>query len=192
MSTVAWRDNEPMSTNITPAHRHLFDFSSGDAAAPWSAIDDAVMGGVSHSRLRDSGYGYAIFEGKVSLAHGSGFASVRCRPLPLGLAGATVCLIEVSGDGREYKLNLRTVDGFDGVNYQIRFLPPNGEWGRISLPLADFAPSWRGRPVPDAPALDPAGIRQVGLMIADKQAGPFRLAVRSIALAGTADPGSGE
>ena len=171
-----------MSANETLVHRDLFYFAPGDAVAEWSTIDDAVMGGVSHSRLRDSGDGYAIFEGEVSLANGGGFASVRCRPLPLGLAGATVCLIEVSGDGREYKLNLRTEDSFDGVNYQIRFSPPAGEWGRLALPLADFAPSWRGRPVPNAPALDPAGIRQVGLMIADRQAGPFRLAIRSIAL----------
>lgn len=176
-----------MSARETPTYRPLHDFSTGDAVARWSAIDDAVMGGVSCSRLRDSGEGYAIFEGEVSLANGGGFASVRCRPLPLGLAGATVCLLEVCGDGRQYKLNLRTEDSFDGVNYQIRFSPPTGEWVRIALPLADFAPSWRGRPVPDAPALDPADIRQVGLMIADRQAGRFRLAVRSIALTRTAN-----
>jgi len=34
--------------------------------------------------------------------------------------------------------------------------------------------------VPGAPPLDPARVRQIGLMIADRQAGPFALAVRSI------------
>jgi hypothetical protein len=43
-------------------------------------------------------------------------------------------------------------------------------------------PSWRGRPVPDAPPLDTARLRQIGLMIADRQEGPFALALRSIAV----------
>lgn len=173
-------------THILPGapllNRLLFDFHDADASTLWSSIDDAVMGGISCSRLACSVDGHALFEGDVSLANGGGFASVRCRPLPLGQAGATACVIEVMGDGRRYKLNLRTDDTFDGVNYQLRFDPPAGEWARITLPLADFAPSWRGRPVPGAPALDPARLRQVGLMIADRQAGPFRLAIRSIAL----------
>jgi monofunctional biosynthetic peptidoglycan transglycosylase len=36
--------------------------------------------------------------------------------------------------------------------------------------------------VADAPALDPAAVRQVGLLIADRQAGPFELAVRWIGM----------
>ena len=35
----------------------------------------------------------------------------------------------------------------------------------------------------DAPPLDPARVRQVGLLIADRQAGPFALAIRSFAAA---------
>ena len=34
-----------------------------------------------------------------------------------------------------------------------------------------------------APALNPARIRQAGLMIAERQAGPFALAIRRISLA---------
>jgi hypothetical protein len=34
--------------------------------------------------------------------------------------------------------------------------------------------------VPGAPPLDPARVRQIGLMIADGQAVPFALALRSI------------
>lgn len=177
-----------MSVHDMPADKLLFDFASADAAACWSPIDDAVMGGLSHSRLQDSGAGYAVFAGDVSLANGGGFASVRCRPAALGMAGATACTVEVAGDGRRYKLNLRTEDAFDGVNYQLQFTPPAGGWVRITLPLADFAPRWRGRLVPDAPALDPAHLRQLGLMIADRQAGAFRLAIRSIALTRTDAP----
>ena len=160
--------------------RELFRFESAVSVADWSAIDDSVMGGVSVSRLRHDPAGHAVFEGTVSLERNGGFASVRSRPLDLGAAGATVCLLEARGDGKRYKLNLRTDDAFDGVNYQAAFEAPEGTWTLVRLPLSGFRPTFRGRSVPGAPPLDPARIRQIGLMIADRQAGPFALALRSV------------
>jgi len=160
--------------------RELFGFASAVSIAEWSAIDDRVMGGVSHSRLRHDPAGHAAFEGIVSLEHDGGFASVRARRPDLGAPGAIAYLLEVRGDGRRYKLNLRTDDAFDGVNYQAAFEAPAGTWTPIRLPIAGFRPTFRGRSVPGAPPLDPARVRQIGLVIADRQAGPFSLAVRSI------------
>ena len=160
--------------------RELFRFDSATSVAGWSAIDDSVMGGVSASRLRHDPAGHAVFEGTVSLERNGGFASVRSRPLDLGSPGATACLLEARGDGRRYKLNLRTDDAFDGVNYQAAFEAPEGIWTVVRLPLSGFRPTFRGRSVPRAPPLDPARVRQVGLMIADGQAGAFALALRSI------------
>ena len=160
--------------------RELFRFESAASVADWSAIDDSVMGGVSVSRLRHDPAGHAVFEGTVSLERNGGFASVRSRPLALGAAGALACLLEVRGDGKRYKLNLRTDDAFDGVNYQAAFKAPEGPWTLVRLPLSGFLPTFRGRSVPGAPPLDPARVRQIGLMIADGQAGTFALALRSI------------
>ena len=70
-----------------------------------------------------------------------------------------------------------TDDGFDGVQYQARFAPPREEWTTVVIPLTEFAASLRGRSVPGVQPLDPAHIRQLGLMISDKQAGPFELLV---------------
>jgi hypothetical protein len=162
--------------------RELFRFDSAASVADFSAIDDRVMGGRSASRLRHDPAGYAVFEGEVSLADGGGFASVRSRPLPLGDAAAVSCRLEVLGDGRRYKLSLRTDDRFDGVTYQATFEPVPGQWSVLRLPLASFAPTWRGRPVEGAAALRPANLRQVGLVIGERQAGAFALALRSIAL----------
>lgn len=160
--------------------RELFLFESIASVADWSAIDDVVMGGVSRSRLRHDAAGYAVFEGIVSLEHNGGFASVRSRPLDLGAPEAVTYLLEVQGDGKRYKLNLRTDDAFDGVNYQAAFEAPTGMWTWVRLPLSAFIPTFRGRSVPGAPRLDPARVRQIGLMIADRQAGAFTLAIRSI------------
>jgi hypothetical protein len=121
-----------------------------------------------------------VFEGVVSLDNNGGFASVRSRRGELGTPGAVSYVLEVRGDGKRYKLNLRTDDAFDGVSYQAAFETPRDQWTTVRLPVAEFRPTFRGRVVATAPPLDPARVRQVGLMIADRQAGAFSLAVRSI------------
>jgi len=160
----------------------LFDFSDPAAANAWSAIDDRVMGGVSRSRLRHDPAGHAVFEGTVSLERNGGFASVRSSPGERGLPGAGTCLIELRGDNKQFKLSLLTDDGLDSLNYQASFAPRGTDWQTLHLPLADFRASFRGREVTDAPPLAPARIRQVGLMIAARQAGPFELHIRRICL----------
>lgn len=160
----------------------LFDFTDPRAAAAWLAIDDRVMGGISLSTLRHDPAGHAVFEGTVSLERNGGFASVRSSPGERGLPGAASCLIELRGDNKQFKLSLLTDNGFDSLNYQSSFAPKGTDWQTLHLPLADFRASFRGREVSDAPALAPARIRQVGLMIAARQAGPFELQLRRICL----------
>lgn len=161
----------------------LFDFGDPRAVDGWRAIDDRVMGGVSRSRLRHDPAGHAVFEGEVSLAQNGGFASVRSSPGERGHVGTTTCLIEVRGDPKQFNLSLVADDGFDGVNYQASFTTKGHDWQTIGLPLASFRATFRGREVPGAPALAPARIRQVGLLIAGGQAGTFALDIRRIGLA---------
>ena len=160
----------------------LFDFGDPSAVAQWGAIDDRVMGGVSSSRLRFDPAGHAIFEGNVSLERNGGFASIRSTAARRGKPGAQTCFIEARAAGKHFKLSLLTDDAFDGIHYQARFAP-DARWQTLHIPLATFRATFRGREVPGAPALDPAGIRQVGLMIAGRQAGAFALDVRRIGLA---------
>jgi hypothetical protein len=162
--------------------RVLFDFADPQAAQAWRAIDDRVMGGVSRSRLRHDAAGHAVFEGEVSLERNGGFASVRSAAGAWGMPGAQAVLLTVRGAPRQYKLSLLMDDGFDGVNYQAGF-GPTAQWSALRLPVADFRASFRGREIPNAEPLEPGRIRQVGLLIANRQAGPFALELRSIALA---------
>jgi len=166
-----------------PLPATLFDFADPRTADAWHAIDDRVMGGVSRSALRADPAGHAVFQGTVSLDRGGGFASVRSVPGDRGHPGATTCRIEVRGDPLEFKLGLLADDGFDGIHYQAEFTPAADAWRTLVLPLADFSPRFRGRVIPDAPPLDAARIRQVGLLIAGRQAGPFALGIRRIELA---------
>jgi hypothetical protein len=52
----------------------------------------------------------------------------------------------------------------------------------VRLPVDEFAPTFRGRRVPFAPALDAAKVRALGLMLSDRQAGAFELLVDRIAI----------
>ena len=160
----------------------LVDFCAPQEVSRWSAIDDAVMGGRSRSRIDFDAAGHAVFCGTVSLDNGGGFASVRRQPDALGAPAVAAFVLDVCGDGKRYKLNLRTDDGFDGINYQCAFAAPAGIWMACRLPCDRFVPTWRGRPAATAPALDPACLRQIGLLIGDRQEGSFSLAIRRIAI----------
>lgn len=161
----------------------LIDFSLDGATTHWYPIDDVVMGGVSRSTLQPYSRGIARFGGVVALEHGGGFASVRTTPRKWQTAGAHAFVLRCRGDGRQYKFTARTDDGFDGVQYQARFQPTRGEWTEATLPVASFVASFRGRPVPGAQPLDPAQVRQLGLMVSDQQAGPFELLLEWIGVA---------
>jgi hypothetical protein len=100
--------------------------------------------------------------------------------LDLGCADTVAYGLTALGDGHSYKLNFRTESGFECVNYQAVFTPVPGLWTQTVLPVTVFEPSFRGRIVHGAPALQPEAVSQVGLMISDRQAGAFRLMVRTI------------
>lgn len=158
----------------------LVDFSDPQEIAVWSAIDDTVMGGRSRSRMCFDPAGHAVFSGEVSGANNGGFASVRRQPGNLGAARVTAYLLAVCGDGKRYKLSMRTDDDFDGINYQCGLQPPAGIWTACRLSCSQFLPTWRGRVLGDQPALDPTRVRQLSLLIADRQVGRFSLAIRAI------------
>ena len=167
-----------MSAAFATEPRPVLDFRDPAPAAAWASVDDRVMGGVSASRAEIAPEGL-VFHGTVSLANNGGFASIRAQPREYGLAGATAFVLRVQGDGRTYKLALRTDEAFDGVQYQARFATQAGTWIDVEVPVAAFQPTFRGRAV-DAPALDPARIQVFGFLIAERQAGPFRLVVESL------------
>lgn len=157
----------------------VIDFTDPAEVGRWSPVHDRVMGGVSDGALTADPAGHARFAGRLSTDFGGGFASVRRAPAALGYAGARAFRVRVRGDGRRYQLRFRPGSRLDGVAWRAHFRAET-DWQDIVLPAADFEPTYRGRPVPEAGRLAVAEITQVGLMIADKQLGPFRLDVALI------------
>lgn len=153
----------------------LVDFSNPDIARSFRVINDGVMGGVSTSRLRSTA-GAMVFEGEVSLENDGGFAS--CRGPVTFPAGSAALLLTVRGDGQRYKLTLKLDDSPGTAQYQAAFVARR-EWQTLRFVRSDFAVSLRGRPV-TAPTLRFEDVRQLGVLISDRQAGPFRVELKAV------------
>jgi len=147
----------------------------------WAAIDDVVMGGRSRSAFAATPEGTAVFRGTVSGENDGGFASVRSRPLGLDLSGREGLRLRVRGDRKRYKLCVKNDADFDGVVYQSAFGTEPTAWETVELPFSGFVPTFRGRRLDAEPPLDPSRIATLGLMVSDRQLGPFRLEIALIA-----------
>jgi monofunctional biosynthetic peptidoglycan transglycosylase len=154
----------------------LFDFREEQARAAWFVENDVVMGGVSSSSMQ-AGEGVLLFSGTVSLENNGGFASARAEFVPLDLSAYQGVALRVRGDGKRYTLYLRDRPGF--IGYQGRFDTQAGAWQTVRLPFSSLRPVRFGSPV-QAGDLNTAAIRAIGLIISDKQAGPFALELGAI------------
>ena len=148
-----------------------------DAVSDWFVVNDGVMGGVSSSRIRPASDDAAIFEGHLSLENNGGFASVRARINEGALSKASTVVLRVRGDCKRYQLRLRMGRNWDGVSYAVSFETKADTWTTVEIPLKQFQPIFRGFVPRNARALSPSRVEQIGLMVTDKQEGPFRLEI---------------
>lgn len=153
------------------------DTFTPEPALDWRPVNDVVMGGVSSSSFTLEQPGTAAFTGEVSLENNGGFASVRA-PLPQPPGEAMRGLrIRVRGDGQTYHLRIRCSGRYRRVAYRVSFPTVTQNWEEHWFTWADFRPTFRGRTLSDVPQPTPGRLREIGFIIADKQAGPFRLMI---------------
>ena len=176
-----------------PKETTVFDFSqpSADMKSTWGAVDDVVMGGVSASNLRLVS-GIALFSGNVSTANSGGFVSVRNRNFepPLDLSGYDGIQLRVKGDGKRYKLIMRSEGKWDGISYCYSFDTIYNYDLTISIPFADLRPVFRAKTLTDVGAFDASKVYSIQLMLSKFEydgelnpkfeAGAFQLQIESI------------
>lgn len=151
----------------------MIDFTQQDEHLNWDATNDNVMGGISSGTMTYSN-GRSLFSGVISLKNNGGFSSVN-RPIqPLG-ANITHAELEFIGDGRTYQLRATTWKNGVRINYKHNFATQRGERQVVNFALNEFQAVFRGRLISGAPELTPSDIQQIGLLIADKKAGEFKL-----------------
>ncbi|CAN1283528.1 Protein HIGH CHLOROPHYLL FLUORESCENCE PHENOTYPE 173, chloroplastic, partial [Linum perenne] len=165
---------------------------------PWGSLDDVVMGGVSESTFQidttggEDGGPTGVFKGVVSTANNGGFTSVRTKnfSVPEDVSAYDGLELRLKGDGRRYKLIVRTSSDWDTVGYTVGFDTTEGQWQTIRLPFSSLKPIFRARTVPDAPPFDPSNIISFQLMFSKFESdgklnptfaeGPFQLPLSSI------------
>lgn len=147
----------------------------------WKSVNDGVMGGISSGRMVQHRKNLQ-FTGYLSLENNGGFSSVR-RLVMRDLGGTNKVRLEIRGDGREYQFRIRQNGGFDGVAWRAIFTT-KADWQTIEIPLDQFVPVFRGRTVAGAGPVVPPEIRQIGFLLADKKAGPFKLEIRQVEFLG--------
>ncbi|KAF9590806.1 hypothetical protein IFM89_038398 [Coptis chinensis] len=177
----------------------LFGFQDNlSTDLPWGALDDVVMGGVSESTFQvdptgsESGGPTGLFKGVVSTANNGGFTSIRTKnfSVPEDLSAYEGIELRVKGDGRRYKLIVRTSAEWDTVGYTTGFDTVKDQWQTISLSFSSLRPIFRAKTVFDAPPFDPSKIVSLQLMFSKFEydgklnptfvEGPFQLPVSTI------------
>ncbi len=168
-------------TQTKPAMKELFSFTGTAAAEPWNSNNDGVMGGLSQggATLNDQGM---LFSGVLSLENNGGFSSVR-QDVDMDLSDFKGIRLKVRGDGRTYQLRLESDARFRNrwpISFNQDFETKAGEWVEVSVPFDQLRQSWRGRVLSDF-TFNPGKIQVVGVMLADKQPGPFELQIAWVA-----------
>jgi NADH dehydrogenase [ubiquinone] 1 alpha subcomplex assembly factor 1 len=159
---------------IMNGEREIFNFESPATSGEWVTVDDVVMGGVSESKFEINQDNTATFSGTVSPDNNGGFASARAA-LKNEFNDFEGVIIRVKGDGNIYSLRFRTDTNFDGISYQAKFKTEPGEWKEYKIPLSDFKPTFRGNTLSNKPKLESKDIKQIGILISNKQFGKFEL-----------------
>ncbi len=175
----------------------VFDFTLDDvttkqqSAASFERIDDAIMGGISLSSLRDvPDQDYASWSG-VCRTDGGGFCGMRTLPFkesPLNATSQDGVYLDCNlasddeADRRVWKLTVRTDSSRGEMVYQSQFdlkqAIENAKkedvddsnntdvWARVMVPFDTFQLVRGPRMIPDGPPLDVSGgIYQIGMTL---------------------------
>ena len=160
-----------------PARDFELKFDQPADEPVWSPQNDDVMGGISKGQavVRD---GHLEFSGVISLENDGGFAQVRMLNMNHDLTGKSGMRMRVMGDGRTYQFRLATDARHRGsrIAYRAEFPTLKGEWSEVCVRFADLVPTHHGDTLA-GPRADLSGIREVSLLLADGNAGPFSLKV---------------
>jgi len=190
-------------TSLYATYTPVFDFSLTNpvikekSANSFERIDDAIMGGISQSSLRDvPDQPYASWSG-VCRTDGGGFCGMRTLPfteplqVPDGSDGVYLDCKLVSDDEasrRNWKLTVRTDSSRGEQVYQAEYdlqkamdeanTSSNDDWPRVKVPFNQFQLVRGPRLIPDADPLDVSGgIYQIGMTMSK-----FKMSVKTTEL----------
>ena len=194
----------PKRNSALPAtYAPIFDFTFANttikekSASSFERIDDAIMGGISTSSLRDiPAKPYASWSG-ICRTDGGGFCGTRTLPFetPLNATGYNGIFLDAKlasdneADRRMWKVTVRTDSSRGEQVYQAQFdlgkaikevdNSANIEgWAKVLVPFDNFQLVRGPRLVPNGPKLDlSGGLYQIGMTMSK-----FKIAVNTTEL----------
>ncbi|MDG1358197.1 MAG: CIA30 family protein [Akkermansiaceae bacterium] len=158
----------------------LIDFANKDENHSVSVVNDGVMGGLSQGNIKLTQDNTLLFKGLLSLRNNGGFSSFRISGQRWDLRDWKGIEIHVRGDGRVYGLRATTDEKFlrSSVSFTADFETTKDKWVKLQIPFSSMKASWRGRKLNRN--FNPAEIKGLGIILADKKAGEFALEIKSI------------
>ena len=175
---IAQEEKPPQSKEKTT--NMLIDFTDKKAGHQMNVVNDGVMGGLSQGTIEMTQNDSLLFKGNISLQNNGGFSSFRIGGKLWDLSAWKGVEILVKGDGRTYGLRATTDETFlrSSVSFTADFKTVKDEWVKLQIPFSKMKASWRGRKLDRN--FDPAQIKGLGIILADKTAGKFALEIKSI------------
>jgi len=147
----------------------------------WRIVNDGVMGGLSSSKtvIKDD---KIIFSGNVSLENNGGFASLRSPVKDYNFENFSGIEIKIKGDGKRYSISMKETTYFNGYFYTSSFETKKDEWIVAQIPFNQFKLYYLGKDINSSKKIPLDNIKEISLLIGDKQEGEFKAEIDYIML----------
>lgn len=147
----------------------------------WRIVNDGVMGGLSSSKaIVESNK--IIFSGNVSLENNGGFASLRSPVKDYNFEKFSGIEIKIKGDGKRYSISMKETTYFSGYFFTSTFETKKDVCITVKLPFNQFKLYYFGRETNSNKKIPLRNIKEISLLIGDKQSGEFKSEIDYIML----------
>jgi NADH dehydrogenase [ubiquinone] 1 alpha subcomplex assembly factor 1 len=173
--------------------RELFRFDTAASLDKFKLMTDADMGGKSKAEFSfDPVNKCAVFEGVLDLTPppkitNSGFAAIVSREAvtgPWNLEDYDALMVKAKTDGRIYVANMRCPSVIEDDLWQSFMIGEASKWTEIVLPFSKFIITHKGF-VSGQIEMDARSVETVGVLMAQRRDGPFRIEIASISAVNT-------
>jgi hypothetical protein len=148
----------------------------------WRIVNDGVMGGLSSSSAIVNDDNKIIFSGNVSLENNGGFASLRSPVKDYNFKKFSGIEIKIKGDGKLYSISMKETTYFNGYFYTSSFETKKDEWNVVQILFNEFKLYYYGKDSKSAKKIPLNNIKEISLLIGNKQEGSFNTAIDYIKL----------
>jgi hypothetical protein len=147
----------------------------------WRIVNDGVMGGLSSSKaiLKDD---KIIFSGNVSLENNGGFASLRSPVKDYNFSEFKGLELKLKTDGKLYSISMKETSYFTGYFYTKSFETKKDEWIVVQIPFDQLKLYYFGKETKSNKKIPLDNIKEISLLIGDKQSGEFKAEIDYIRL----------